>query len=322
MRRLLLAGLAVLIASSLPLAAQEKKKPDPPPRPVPTAAKVAYGDHERQMFDFWQAKSEQPTPLVLYIHGGGWTNGDKNSLSGAEIKQYLDAGISVAAINYRFVVKSKKDPNAPPSAVELKIEPPVKAPLEDAARALQLIRSKAKEWNLDKQRVGATGGSAGGCSSLWLAFHDDMADPKTSDPVARESTRLYCAAVNGAQTSLDPKELREWMPNYGYGAHAFGLANFQALYDNRDKVLKWIKEYSPIEHVTKDDPPIFMNYGKQETPPVVGTNQKDPTHSPVLGIKLEERLKAAGVECVLNYPEHMDPRYKNATEFLIERLRK
>ena len=40
--------------------------------------------------------------------------------------------------------------------------PPVKAPLEDAARALQFVRSKAAEWNIDKKRIGATGGSAGG----------------------------------------------------------------------------------------------------------------------------------------------------------------
>jgi len=320
MRRLLLPGLVVLIASGLPLAGQEKQeKKQAPSRQTPTAANVAYGDHPRQVLDFYQAKSDQPTPLVLYIHGGGWVNGDK---SGFNAKPFLDAGISVAAINYRMAAKNQKDPNAAPSAVELKIVPPVKAPLEDAARALQFIRSKAKEWNIDKKRIGATGGSAGGCSSLWLAFHDDMADPKSSDPVARESTRLYCAAVNGAQTSLDPKELREWMPNYGYGAHAFGLPKFEALYDDRDKVLPWIKEYSPIEHVSKDDPPIFMFYGTQETPPVVGTKQKDPTHSAILGIKLEERLKAAGVECVLVYQDHMDSRYKNATQFLIERLRK
>ena len=124
--------------------------------------------------------------------------------------------------------------------------PPVKAPLEDAARALQFVRSKAEEWNIDKKRIGATGGSAGGCSSLWLAFHDDMADPKSNDPVARESTRLYCAAVNGAQVSLDPKELREWMPNYTYGAHAFGLKNLDEVEEQRDKLLTWIKEYSPM----------------------------------------------------------------------------
>ena len=74
-----------------------------------------------------------------------------------------------------------------------------------------------------------------------------MADPKSTDPVARESTRLYCAAVNGAQVSLDPKVVREWLPNYTYGAHAFGLKNLDEVEKQRDKLAAWIKEYSPIE---------------------------------------------------------------------------
>jgi acetyl esterase/lipase len=309
MNRLLLIACIVASAYGSPAFAQQQKELAPQPRNAPTAVNVPYGTHERQVLDFWQAKSDKPTPLVLYIHGGGWQNGDKK---GFNAQPYLNAGISVAAINYRFVKQ----------AVDLKIEPPVKAPLEDAARALQFIRSKASEWNIDKKRIGATGGSAGACSSLWLAFHDDMADPKSDDPVARESTRLYCAAVNGAQTTLDPKDLREWMPNYSYGAHAFGLPNFQALYDNRDKVLKWIKEYSPIEHVSKDDPPIFMEYPSQKVPPVVGEKQADPTHSAVLGMKLAEKLKAASVEVILVYPGNENPQYKNSTQFLIDRLKK
>jgi len=306
------APLALLGLFTPALWAQQAKKATPPPRLTPTVANLAYGGHERQVLDFWKAKSARPTPLVLYIHGGGWQAGDKNSLSDPAVQQYLAAGISVAAINYRYVSQ----------AAALKIEPPVKAPLEDAARALQLIRSKAKEWNLDKKRVGATGGSAGGCSSLWLALHDDLADPKSDDPVARESTRLYCAAVNGAQTSLDPKELREWMPNYSYGGHAFGFANFQAFYDGRQKVLKWIKEYSPIEHVSPDDPPIFMEYAGQKTPPVMGKEQQDPTHSAVLGLKLAEKLRAAHVEVILVYPGRTHPQYKNSAQFLIDRLKK
>ncbi|MCI0459501.1 MAG: alpha/beta hydrolase, partial [Gemmataceae bacterium] len=131
-----------------------------------------------------------------------------------------------------------------------------------------------------------------------------------------------CAAVSGAQVSLDPKELREWMPNYGYGAHAFGLPNFQALHDNRDKVLKWIKAYSPIEHVSKDDPPIFLEYPSQKVPPVVGEKQKDPTHSAVMGLKLQERLKAIGVEVILVYPGQAHPQYRTSADFLIDRLSK
>jgi acetyl esterase/lipase len=291
-----LPAIALLLAA-LPLRADEPKKP----------LDVPYGKHPRQVLDFYQAKSDKPTPVVFYIHGGGWQNGDKKT----NPQPFLDKGISVVAINYRYVKQG----------VEEKVEPPVKAPLEDAAHALQFVRSKATDWNLDKKRIGATGGSAGGCSSLWLAFHADMADPKSDDPIARESTRLYCAATNGAQTSLDPKELREWMPNYSYGAHAFGLPNFQGLYDNREKVLNWIKEYSPMELATKDSPPIGLFYGGDKDAKV-GDSPKDPTHSPILGIKMEEKLKSLGVDVILVYPGRPNAKYKNTTEYLIDYLTK
>ncbi len=265
-----------------------------------------YGSHPRQVLDFYPAKSEKPTPVVFYIHGGGWRGGDKKTNPQA----FLAKGISVVAINYRYVQ----------NGVEENVEPPVKAPLGDAARALQFVRSKAEEWNLDKVRIGATGGSAGACSSLWLAFHDDMADPTSDDPIARESTRLYCAAVNGAQVSLDPKELREWMPNYGYGAHAFGLPTFQALIDQRQEVRPWIKEYSPIEHVSQDDPPIALFYSGEV--PVVGSSPKDPTHSGIMGVKLAERLKAANVDVVLVHPGQSHSMYESSTDYLIDRLKK
>ena len=271
-----------------------------------TQLNVSYGPHARNVLDFYPAKSDTPTPVVLYIHGGGWRGGDKKT----NPKAFLDKGISVIAINYRYVQ----------NGVEENVVPPVKAPLGDAARALQCIRSKAAEWNLDKTKIGATGGSAGACTSLWLAFHDDMAKPESDDPIARDSTRLYCAAVNGAQVSLDPKELREWMPNYRYGAHAFGLKDIQSLIDNREKVLPWIQEYSPIEHVSKDDPPIALFYGGEV--PVVGASPKDPTHSGIMGVKLAERLEATGVDVVLVHPGIEKPKFRNSTEYLIDQLSK
>jgi acetyl esterase/lipase len=304
-------------AKAQPKAAKKKAAPE---RPTPTVADFAYGqDSPRQKFDFWQAKSDQPTPVVLLIHGGGWRGGDKSGYGTSAIKPYLDAGISVASLNYRFIEQAMAD----------KVEPPVKGSVGDAARALQMIRSKAKEWNIDPKRIGATGGSAGACTSLWLALHDDLADPKTDDPIARQSTKLACAAVSGAQTSLDPKELREWMPNSIYGGHAFGFAapgrgrpeEFDLLIANREKVLPWIKEYSPIELVSKDDPPIYLDYPNQKTPPVIGENQPDPTHSAIYGIKLLEKLQEAGVEGVLSYPGHKDEKYGSIQAFLIAKLK-
>lgn len=308
-----------LMACSLPVvSAQEQQAP--PKTLAPTVADYVYGtDSERQKFDFWQAESDEPTPLVLLIHGGGWVNGDKSGYH-RSVPEYLNAGISVAAINYRFIAQ----------AMEQGVEPPVKAPLYDAARALQTLRSKAEEWNIDPNRVGATGGSAGACTSLWLALHDDLADANSDDPIARESTRLTCVAVGGAQTSLDPKELREWIPNSIYGGHAFGFAQkgrsraqeFDLLIENREKVLPWIKEYSPIELVTKDDPPIYMNYPRQDTPPKVGQKEKDPTHSAMYGVQLKKVLEEAGVPVVLNYPGHASEEYPNEASFLIKTLTK
>jgi acetyl esterase/lipase len=317
---LLRSAIAAIIGASLLPAANGQDSKVERPDPQPTVADYAYGkDSERQTFDFWQAKSDKPTPVVLLIHGGGWTGGDKTGYGGKAVQRFLDNGISVAALNYRYISQ----------AMDQHVEPPVKACLYDAARALQTIRSKAKDWNVDRTRIGSTGSSAGACTSLWLAFHDDLADQNSSDPVARESTRLTCGAVRGAQTSLDPKELREWIPNAVYGGHAFGFLQagsnrpreFELLMENREKVLPWIKEYSPIELVSTDDPPIFLDYPNQKTSPAVGQKEADPTHSAMYGVKLEEKLKAAGVEVVLNYPGHEDHKYGSVPRFLIEKLR-
>lgn len=313
--------LAAIVMVVPPPSARAQQAKAPPARPAPTVADFAYAkDSERQKFDFWKAASEKPTPVVLLIHGGGWVNGSKEGYGTAAIQPYLDAGIAVASINYRFIAQ----------AMEQKVEPPVKTCLHDAARALQTIRSKAKEWNLDPRRVGATGGSAGACTSLWLAMHDDLADPASADPVARESSRLQCAAVAGAQTSLDPKELREWMPNAIYGGHAFGFAEkgrtraqeFDLLIANREKVLPWIREYSPLELASKDDPPLYLDYANQKNPPVFGEAQADPTHSALYGLKLEEKLKPLGVECVVAYPAgRKDEKYGSISAFLIAKLK-
>ncbi len=322
MRRWMLLAVIVLVVPSSVFAQAKAKKPTKPrgPRLAPTVADFAYADDsEKQRFDFWQAKSDKPTPVLLMIHGGGWVGGDKTIYRTAAIQPILDAGISVAAINYRFI----------PEAMKQNVEPPVKAPLSDCARALQTIRSKAKEWNIDPTRIGTTGSSAGACTSLWLAFHDDLAKPDSSDPIERESTRLTCAAVIRAQTSLDPKEVREWIPNAVYGGHAFGFAGqgrqrgdeFKLLTANREKVMPLIKEYSPMELVSKNDPPIYLDYPEQTLLPKAGQEESNPTHSAMYGVKLEEKLKAAGVEVVLNYPGHEDHQYGSVRRFLIEKLR-
>jgi acetyl esterase/lipase len=166
----------------------------------------------------------------------------------------LEAGISVVSINYRYLEHTKEGDTAL-----------VKTPLHDAARAPQFVRSKAKKWNIDKTRITATGESAGACSSLWLAFHDDLADTTSDDPVARESTRLFSVAAIAAQTTLDPKLIVEWMPNGFYGGHAY--IDGKRFLARRNELLPLIKKHSPYNHISKDDRPVWMHYRR---PPAIG----------------------------------------------------
>src|SRR5438128_2674575 len=80
--------LLAVLALTLPGQAQEPLK----------LLDVAYGTHERQVLDFYQAKSDKPTPVIFHVHGGGWMAGGK--FMGPQ--PYLDKGVSVVSINYRF----------------------------------------------------------------------------------------------------------------------------------------------------------------------------------------------------------------------------
>ena len=268
-----------------------------PPLPNPTHYDVAYGPHPKQVMHVWKAEADKPTPVLLFIHGGGWQAGARLSGLVTMLNPLLEKGMSVASVEYRFIGEATADG----------IVPPVKGPLHDAARALQHLRSKADEWGLDKTKIGASGGSAGACTSLWLAFHDDLADPSSEDPVARESSRLSFAAVTGAQTTLDPAQMKEWTPNSRYGGHAFGftgdpekkLSQFDEFLAKRETILPWIAEYSPYALVSKDDPPVYLYYSAV---PALGKEEKDPTHTANFGVKLKEHCEDQGVKCDLFYP--------------------
>jgi hypothetical protein len=156
----------------------------------PDYANISYGPDQRNILDFWQANSGKPAPLVIFIHGGGFKSGGKaQATSGANLnylKRCLQSGVSFAAINYRFRQTTRLD-----------------TILLDVARALQFIRYKSGEWNIDKDKIAVYGGSAGAGSSIWLAFHDDLADPLNDDPILRESSRVAVAGHLNGQSSYD-----------------------------------------------------------------------------------------------------------------------
>jgi acetyl esterase len=225
---------------------ERRRAKQQPARLAPTHADVRYGPHERNVLDLYLAESDEPTPLVLYIHGGGFRGGDKRSLSPGEARAYLHAGWSVAAINYRLT------DTAPAPAAYL-----------DSARALQFLRHHAEKWNLDPKLVASTGGSAGAGTSMWIAFHDDLADPQSEDPVARQSTRLTCVVVSNGQSSYDPRFAEKiGIPRPNFDRHAFFLPFYDITEDQIDtpEAYRRYEAMAPITYLTKDDPPALLLY--------------------------------------------------------------
>jgi acetyl esterase/lipase len=233
------------------------------------------------VLDFWKADSKAPTPVLVSIHGGGFVGGNKN-VSPQLLKECLAAGISVAAINYRYSTQA--------------IAP---APFHDGARAVQFLRSRAGDWNIDPKRFAATGGSAGAGISLWLAFRDDLADPKNADPVLRQSTRLSCAFVYDGQTSYDPRFIRDLFP----GKDVYKIAPLRQLFDADLSKLddlpagkyKLFEEVSPITHLTKDDPAVMLIYSRPIDAEVTDTGIG--IHHALFGQKLKEKMDALKVPC-------------------------
>jgi len=299
----LLVSTALLSIVTASAVADEKKAP--PAGLKPTLANVSYGPDKMNVVDFWKAEGEGPRPLMVYIHGGGWIGGDKKRTP-AQVQPFLDKGISYAAVNYRLTGQAS-----------------LPAPVHDAARAIQFLRSKAAEWNIRKDRIALTGGSAGACTSMWLLLHDDLADPNSTDPVLRESTRVTAAAVAGGQTSIDPRQIEPWLgPNvlkHNMINMAVGEKTIEGALKNYDKHRELYIEFSPYNHLTKDDPPLLMTYGNNMKLP--SENAGHGIHHPVYGVKMKEKADKLGHECHLLIKGVSESKeYSKADDFLVVKL--
>lgn len=258
----------------------------------PDFADVSYGSHPNNKLDLWLAKSDTPAPLVIFIHGGGFVAGDKGTVSGAAIRQCLDAGVSFASINYRF-----------------RTEAALNTVLRDSARALQFLRCNAKDYNLDK-RIAVFGGSAGAGTSLWLAFRDDLADPNSDDPVLRESTRVSAAASSAGQATYDilkweavlgSKEAMRFYPESTW-PEFYGLKTLDELQSEKGKLLR--ADVDMLGLISKDDPPVWLGAGDNHD---ALANKGDTNHSPKHSEAVKKRCDEVGVPAVLKVGNRVQP---------------
>ncbi|MCP5110020.1 MAG: alpha/beta hydrolase [bacterium] len=292
----------LLLVCSLAVGVGYAQRRQRPPKPAATYANVSYGPHERNVLDFWLADSAVPTPLVVYIHGGGFRGGTKESLNAGTLKLLRAAGISVAAIHYRLVPAS-----------------PLPAAHYDSRRALQFLRSKAAEWNIDKTRVGAFGGSAGAQICMYLAFHDEMADPSSADPLERESTRLAYVATSGGQATTD---FNWWVENIpGYTEPHRSPSELYGDMPDAER-MKLIDELAAFSLISSDDPPIHMSYSMAPGDPIPEDPRKASgwkVHHVTFGVELKKRMDALGMEADLKYPG-ANPVYKSVADFFVRKF--
>jgi acetyl esterase/lipase len=235
------------------------------------------------VLDVWLAKSSTPAPLAIYYHGGGFRAGDKRTLNRELLEKLRANGISVAAANYR-----------------LSNVAPYPAQMHDSARALQFLRLHAQRYNIDPTRVGAFGGSAGAGISQWLAFHNDLADPKNPDPVLRQSTRLSAIVPSAAQSSYDPRFIKKLMNTDQVHPALVALFGMSSTADvDQPRFFPLFEDSSPINHLTADDPPILLFYSQRNDPLPPNSTGEQHIHHPKFGFALKEKADRLGVPCKL-----------------------
>ncbi|WP_370073181.1 alpha/beta fold hydrolase [Novosphingobium sp. THN1] len=112
---------------------------------APGAQTFSYGPDPLQVMDFWAPAGAKNAPLVLYVHGGGWKRGSKDTAMGNALPGHLrDQGYAFASINYRLV---------PAATVEQQAS--------DVAQALAYLLARADKLGIDRSKVVITGHSAG-----------------------------------------------------------------------------------------------------------------------------------------------------------------
>ena len=236
------------------------------------AINIPYGDidQSKQLFHIFLPNTEDTFPLVIFIHGGGFTGGNpgtvfKDPERRETAKYFLDQGVAFISLGYRLIAEDEPD-----------AEGVIKS-LSDAKRGLQFIRHHAQDLHIDPTSIAVMGSSAGAGTSLWLGVRDDMADPDATDPVLRESTRVAAVFASATQATYD---LYKWETEIfndfdGQGT-SFTLdsiaevmttetvSNFygglDSLYQmvNDPVLVQYREDVDMLHHLSNDDPPIYI----------------------------------------------------------------
>ncbi len=250
---------------------------------TPTFSNIPYGDgHVRQMLDIYLPTNPPsgPRPAVVWVHGGGWQNGDKLS-AGNRAPLLLQAGYVVVGINYRYSHQA--------------IFP---AQIHDCKAAIRWLRANAGTYNIDPARIGGWGSSAGGHLVALLGTSAGVMDAEgTVGGNLTQSSRVQAVADYFGPT--DFFSVQGWHTNCaGTSAEEALLGECLAdIQTNQDdpawaEVVARAHLAGSVTHVSPDDPPFYIAHGTADT-------TVWPEHSEIL----HGLLSAAGVNVSLHMVE-------------------
>lgn len=287
------------------------------------AADVPYGEAERNVFDIYLPDCAEPTPLVIYFHGGGFTGGDKSAGhrggQAASAREMLADCVAFATANYRLL----KIPSGSEGTSSIPAQGGVQTSLDDAARVLQYIRYYAHSLNLDPERVAVYGASAGAGISLWLGTSDDLANPASDDPVERESSRVSAVGAFATQATYD---IMDWeailLPLTSQFAGALGgtdIPTVAAAVGAKNYLLTFLAQETieglyteearayqarvdMLENMDAGDAPIYVHNYRTGLSNLLDTFLHHSLHA----IAVHERAVEVGVE-VVSYAEGPEP---------------
>jgi para-nitrobenzyl esterase len=288
------------------------------------ASDVAYGAAGLNTFDIFLPNASQPTGLIIYVHGGGFTGGDKSSIyqnnMADDIRDSLSQGVAFASINYRLL-----------EAVDSE---GVIKPLGDSRRALQFLRYHANTLNIDPSRIAMYGESAGAGASLWLAYHDDMADTSNTDPVLRQSTRIVAVGAIETQASYD---ITRWETDVfvDYGITIDGVQAISPLLGQRlmsfygvtrieqldsDAIVAYRADVDMLGLMSADDPDTWLRNSEQALG--IPLSAELLFHHAYHAREIREQAITIGLTNVSYIPQLnvMDPSGENVIPFLIRHI--
>jgi len=259
--------LSLIIAASLASMATAQTPPQPPAPRVPDGTTVlrdipyVTNGHAKQKLDLYLPKDGGNLPLIIWIHGGAWTVGSK-SLEVQVPLNYLRDGYAVASVEYRF----SQDALFP-------------AQIEDCKAAVRWLRANAAKYQIDPDRFGAWGASAGGHLVAMLGTTGNVKDFDVGENLNVSSK------VQAVVDYFGPADLVHMTGHTGPGSPEAKLIG-GPIQDNPDKA----DRASPVFYVTKDAPPFLIAHGDADN--AVPFNQSE---------LLAAALQKAGVPVTL-YP--------------------